>query len=315
MSFQTLENVLQVLTAGLMIGSVYGLMCLGLGLIFSVMRIINFAQGEFLMLGMYGMLYALAGFGAGALGGWSPFLAAFAVSPLLFLFGALSYRFTLSDINDRRGLSEESKHSAQLVITLGLALIVQNAGLIFFGNQPQVAKTPLSASAWTIGPMFGADVMVFLNKARLAASLLALALAFAVFFFVSRTRFGKSVRAAADDADAASYSGIDIRTVYLVTFGLGAAVTGLAGSLMGTFYPFHPFVGLEFVIIMYSGVVLGGMGSILGAFWGGLTIGLVQQLSTLVMPQQLQNAAIFVVFLLILLVRPEGLFGRSAERT
>ena len=98
-------------------------------------------------------------------------------------------------------------------------------------------------------------------------------------------------------------------------FALGVAITAIAGGFLATNYPFHPFVGLEYVIVMYAGVVLGGMGSIIGAFWGGLTIGLVQQLSTLVLPTQLQNTAIFVVFLLIIFFRPQGFFGRSAERT
>jgi branched-chain amino acid transport system permease protein len=108
--------------------------------------------------------------------------------------------------------------------------------------------------------------------------------------------------------------GIDVERAHRIAFALGCAVTALAGGLVATYYPFQPYVGLEFVIIMYTGVVLGGMGSIAGAFWGGLTIGLVQQLSTLFLPIQLQNAAIFAVFLLIVLVRPEGFFGRSVER-
>ncbi len=133
--------------------------------------------------------------------------------------------------------------------------------------------------------------------------------------FISRTRLGKSLRAAADNPEAAVYMGIDVDRAHRIAFALGTGVTAIAGGLVATYYPFQPYVGLEFVIIMYAGVVLGGMGSIMGAFWGGMTIGLVQQLSTLVMPIQLQNMAIFVVFLLIVLLRPQGLFGRSAERT
>jgi branched-chain amino acid transport system permease protein len=109
--------------------------------------------------------------------------------------------------------------------------------------------------------------------------------------------------------------GIDVDGAHRIAFGIGAAITAVAGGLVATYYPFQPYVGLEFVIIMYAGVVLGGMGSILGAFWGGMTIGLVQQLSSLVLSFQLQNVAIFVVFLLIVLFRPQGLFGRSVERT
>jgi branched-chain amino acid transport system permease protein len=126
---------------------------------------------------------------------------------------------------------------------------------------------------------------------------------------------GKALRAAADNPVAATYMGIDIDRSHRLAFGLGTAVTAVAGGLLATNYPFHPYIGIDYVIVMYAGVVLGGMGSITGAFWGGMTIGLVQQLSTLVLPTQLQNAAIFVVFLLIIFLRPQGFFGRMVERT
>jgi branched-chain amino acid transport system permease protein len=138
--------------------------------------------------------------------------------------------------------------------------------------------------------------------------------AIALFLFIKRTRIGKMLRAAADNPEAAIYMGIDVAQAHGIAFGLGCAITALTGGLVATYYPFQPYVGLDFVIIMYAGVVLGGMGSIGGAFWGGLTIGLVQQLSTLVLPVQLQNTAIFGVFLLIMMLRPEGLFGRNVER-
>jgi branched-chain amino acid transport system permease protein len=109
--------------------------------------------------------------------------------------------------------------------------------------------------------------------------------------------------------------GIDVDRAHRIAFALGTAITAVAGGLVASSYPFQPYVGLDFVIIMYAGVVLGGMGSIIGAFWGGMTIGLVQQMSTLILPTQLQNAAIFVVFLLIIFFRPQGFFGRMVERT
>jgi branched-chain amino acid transport system permease protein len=132
--------------------------------------------------------------------------------------------------------------------------------------------------------------------------------------FINRSRHGKMLRAAADNAQAATYMGIRVTGAHRLAFALGAGISAIAGGLVATYYPFQPYVGLEFIIVMYAGVVLGGMGSVMGAFWGGMTIGLVQQLSTLVLPQQLQNATIFVVFLLIILLRPQGLFGRNVER-
>ena len=198
-------------------------------------------------------------------------------------------------------------------MTLGVALILQNGGLILFGSTPQSVRTPLSASAWEI-PLLH-DSAVFVNKARSIAALISIAAAAGLYWFIGHSRLGKALRAAADNPEAATYMGIDVDRAHRIAFGIGTGVTAVAGGLVATYSSFQPYVGLEFVIIMYAGVVLGGMGSMLGAFWGGMTIGLVQQLSSLVLSPQLQNSAIFVVFLLIVLMRPQGLFGRRAERT
>ena len=310
------ENVLNALAAGITIGCIYGLMCIGLGLIFGIMKVVNFAQGELLMLGMYVGLYLFGGWGLFAFMGpyVGPFVAALAAGPVLFVGGALIHKFLIARVSGLRttGTLDEG-HFGQLIVTLGLSLILQNGGLIVFGSTPQTVRTPLSSRAWEVGPTI-ANASVFLNKARIIASLLAVIVAVALYLLLEFTRLGKSLRAAADNPTAATYMGVDVDRAYRVAFGIGSGITAIAGGLMATYLSFTPFVGLDFVIIMYSGVVLGGMGSILGAFWGGLTVGFVQQFSALVLPTQLQNAAIFVVFLLIVTLRPQGLFGRSAER-
>ena len=312
-----LENILQALTAGLLVGSVYALMCVGLGLIFGVMRVINFAQGEFLMLGMYVTLYSFTWFGLGALLGpyFGPIAGALIAGVVLYFVGVLLHRYLLARVTGIQVVGSESEgHYPQLILTLGLSLILANGGLILFGSTPENIRTPLSSTAWEIGPLAGDHVSIFFNKARSVAFVVSIVVALALYVFITRSRIGKTLRAAADNPEAATYMGIDVERAHRVAFGLGCAITAVAGGLVATYYPFQPYVGLEFVIIMYAGVVLGGMGSIGGAFWGGLTIGLIQQLSTLVLPLQLQNAAIFVVFLLIVLLRPEGLFGRNVER-
>ncbi|WP_407180623.1 branched-chain amino acid ABC transporter permease [Bradyrhizobium sp. STM 3562] len=311
-----MEGFLQALAAGLLIGAVYGLMCVGLGLIFGVMRVINFAHGDFMMLGMYTAFYLFTTFGIQAAFGNAvgPFVAILLAGPLLALFGYLVHLALISRVSGTRtALLEGEGHYAQLILTLGIALILQNGGLIIFGSVLASIRTPLSSSAWELGPFF--DISVFINKARgidAIASLLILAL---LTLLMTRSRIGKSLRAAADNPTAATYKGIDVDRAHRIAFALGSGITAIAGGLLATNYPFHPFVGLEYVIVMYAGVVLGGMGSIIGAFWGGMTIGLVQQMSTLVLPTQLQNAAIFVVFLLIIFFRPQGFFGRMVERT
>ncbi len=264
-----LEIFLQALAAGILVGAIYGLMCVGLGIIFGVMRVINFAQGEFLMLGMYFTFYLVTSFGVLA---WlgpvvGPYAGALLAGPALFVVGYALHRFLISRVTGVNVAGTEGEgHYVQLILTLGVALVLQNGGLILFGSTPELVRTPLSSRAWEIPLLYDEAASLFLNKARMVSGAVSIVVAAALYWLVA------------------------------------------------TYNPFQPYIGLDFVIIMYAGVVLGGMGSILGAFWGGMTIGLVQQLSTLVLPVQLQNAAIFAVFLLIVQVRPQGMFGRAAER-
>lgn len=316
MEFSALfENLINALAAGLMIGCIYGLMCCGLGLIFGVMRVVNFAQGELLMLGMFVTYYIVTGTHLLAgLGLAAPMLAALLAGPVLFGGGALLHRLLLSRVSGLRATgSLDEGHFGQLIVTLGVSLILQNGGLIVFGSTPRSVRTPLSSSAWTFDTGIG-DSTLFLNKARVITCAVAILVSVGLYLLLEHTVLGRALRAAADNPTAATYNGVDVGRAHRIAFGLGSAVTAIAGGLLATSLSFTPFIGLDFVIIMYSGVVLGGMGSILGAFWGGLTIGFVQQFSALILPPQLQNAAIFVVFLLIVILRPEGLFGRSAER-
>jgi branched-chain amino acid transport system permease protein len=311
-----LENFAQALVAGLLVGAIYGLMCVGLGLIFGVMRVVNFAQGDFMMLGMYFTLYVVSGLGALAFLGpaAAPVAAALLAGPVLFAAGWAVHRLLLARVTGTRAAAGTDIGQAQLILTLGIALILENGGLIAFGSTPQTVHTPLSWSAWQIPLFYNPAAILFVNKARGIACLVSVVIGAALYWFIARTPLGKALRAAADNPEAATYMGIDVDRAYGLAFGIGSGITAIAGGLVAMYYPFQPYVGFDFVIIMYAGVVLGGMGSILGAFWGGMTIGLVQQLATLVLPLQLQNAAIFVVFLLIVQLWPQGLFGRSGER-
>ncbi len=311
------ENFLQALAAGLMVGCLYGLMCTGLGMIFGIMRVINFAQGDLMMLGMYSTWYLFAGVGALAfLGAYAgPIVGALLTGPLLFVVGYYMHKFLIVHVTGLRTADSEGEgHYAQLILTLGIALILQNGGLIIFGSEPTSIRTPMSSSAWVIGPLAGDFVEVFINKARAVGAIVSVGVAVALFVFVTRTTLGKALQASADNAEAAVYMGINVDRAHHIAFGIGTGVTAIAGGLVAFYYPFQPYVGLEFVIVMYAGVVLGGFGSIIGAFWGGMIIGLVQQMSTLILPIQLQNTAIFVVFLLVIFLRPQGLFGRNVER-
>jgi branched-chain amino acid transport system permease protein len=304
-------DILQAFAAGLMVGGTYGLMCVGLGIIFGVMRVVNFAHGDFMMLGMYATYYLVTSFGVLAfLGPYAaPIVGAVLAGPIVFAIGWLLHRFLIAHVTGARVVSAEAEgHYSQIILTLGIALVLANGGLILFGSLPVSVQTPLSRESWEIGE-------VLLNKARTVSFFIAVAFAILLYLFLTRTSLGKALRAAADNPIAAAYVGIDVDRAHRFAFGLGVGITAVAGGLIASSQSFQPYIGFDFVIVMYAGVVLGGMGSILGAFWGGLTIGLVQQMSTLVLPYQLQNTAIFVVFLLIIFLRPQGMFGRVWERT
>jgi branched-chain amino acid transport system permease protein len=305
-----LENILQAFAAGLMVGGTYGLMCVGLGIIFGVMRVVNFAHGDFMMLGMYAAYYLVTGFGIllflGPYAG--PIIGAALAGPIVFVFGWYLHQFLISRVTGVRVISQEAEgHYTQIILTLGIGLVMENGGLILFGSTPVAVRTPLARQSIEIGP-------IFLNQARTVGFIVAVLFAVGLWFFLGRTSLGKALRAAADNPVAAAYVGIDVDRSHRFAFALGVGITAIAGGLIAMSQSFQPYIGFDFVIVMYAGVVLGGMGSILGAFWGGLTIGLVQQMSTLVLPYQLQNTAVFVVFLLIIFFRPSGMFGRVWER-
>jgi branched-chain amino acid transport system permease protein len=288
---QHVENFLQLLSAGLLTGTIYGLMCVGLSVIFGVMRVINFAQGEFM------------------------FVAALVAGPVVFVAGVLLHKVLVSRVTGLSGTALQGDgHYAQLILTLGVSLVLSNGGLVLFGSTPVSIATPLSSSPWILGPLWGEEVLLFINQAQTLAAAVAIAVVAGFAAFMARSRIGRSLRAAADNPRAAIYMGIDVDRAYRLAFGFGVGLTAIGGGLLASTYPFQPYVGIEYVIVMYAGVVLGGLGSLRGAFFGGLTIGLVQQLSALFLPNQLQNTAIFVVFLLIVLLRPEGLFGHAARK-
>ena len=313
-----IENLLQRLVTGVLVGSMYGLLCTGLGMIFGVIRVINFAQGEFMMLGMYAtllvgaMLSVTLGLGPAA----GAYLAIVIAAALLAGVGWVLQRYVISRISGSRVVGSDNEgHFAQLILTLGLSLVISNLALIWFGSSARTVQSPLASSSWTFGPYTAGAITIFVNQARAIGCLGAIAASIGLYLIVQRTRSGTSMRAAADNPTAATLVGIDVDKAYARAFAIGSAATALAGGLIAMYYPFHPYIGFEFVIIMYAGVVLGGMGSMLGAFWGGFTMGLVQQLSTYFLPFPLQNATIFLLFLAVVLLRPQGLFGRSAERT
>ena len=312
-----LEAVMQTALAGLMAGIIYGLMAAGVGLIFGVMRVVNFAQGEFLMLGMYGAVFAAALIAPLGLFGVTlgAYLGVLLTGPVIFVLGAIIHRLVLSRSTGLRAAGSESEgHYSQMILTLGISLIIQNLALAWFGAVPRQNRTPISDQAWTVRPFPWVDADVFINQGQAISCLVAAALVVVIYQVFSRTSIGKALRAAADNPVAATYVGIKVDRAHRLAFAFGVAITAIAGGLVSIYYPFQPYVGVQFLIIMYAAVVLGGLGSILGAFWGGLIIGFVQQISALFLPLELQSAAIFIVLVATLFFKPDGIFGKNVDR-
>lgn len=283
------ETLVQVALTGLMQGGVYALISIGLTIIFGVLGIINFAQADFMMLGMYATFSIFVGFAV------SPIIMFFLLIPVFLVFGAVIYRILIERIIDEQ-------EDAQLILTFGILLILQNVILTVFGSSPQTINVPYSSSSFALGPFS-------LNQAKLIAFLFALVTSAAVYVFLRQTEFGRAIRATANNSIAAGYAGINVRWVYMISFGLGIALTASAGALLVMYFPASPTVGFDFIVLMFVVVVAGGLGSVKGALIAGLFIGVIESLSSLWLPLELQPAVVFVLFLLVVLLRPQGLFG------
>jgi branched-chain amino acid transport system permease protein len=294
-----MTTIVQTLVAGLLIGGVIALLSSGLTLIFGVMRVVNFAQGEFVMLGMYAMIFL-----AGITGVTYPPVFA----PVLFvgfvLFGAALYGLTLLHVTGAR-FGGTRGHDAQLIMTLGLSLVLQNLALMFFGSRPHLLGSAFTG-AWSVGD-------ILFNKPRTVGFAIAAVAIGSLIWFLKASRTGRLLRATADDTLAAVYMGIDVRRAHMLAFALGTGLAGVGGGILATFYPTQPYVGEDFIVLMFVAVVLGGLGSVTGAVLGGLAIGMAQAIAPLLLPLDLQNVVVFGLFLLVLFLRPHGIFGRAAR--
>jgi branched-chain amino acid transport system permease protein len=282
-------SLLQAIIDGLMIGGVYAIISIGLTLVFGVMGIINFAQAEFLMIGMFVAYFAATWLGIDPLIGSA---LAFAV---VFAFG-----YTVQHVLVRRVL--QAPPVAQIFLTVGLLIVLQNTALMALGSDFRSVSTPYQMSALRLGPLF-------VSVPYLLAFLMAVMCGVALWWFMRSTWFGWAMRATAQDPMAARLMGIDTHRMYRIAFGLGVGLTAFGGAIILPYLTVSPTVGAQFVILMFTAVVLGGLGSVAGAIVGGLSVGVIQSVSTLVFPIQLQNLVLFLVFIAVLAFRPEGMLG------
>ena len=282
---------------GILVGAMLGGIALGLSLIFGVMRIVNFAHGSFLMLAMY------TAFWLQKLGGIDPYFSVLIAAPLMFLLGYLVQRFVIGPLIRRERALVVEPISA-LLLTAGVYILFDNLALMAFG--PNVRSTPSAIQITSV--MVG---QFPLNTFRIVAALAALAMAAGVSLWLARTDLGRAIRATAQNRDAAAMSGINVPFIYNITFGLGCAMVGVMGCLIAPFIPITPQVGLSFGIKSFIVVVLGGIGSISGSLVGGIVIGLFESVASQFVTTATASIFSLVLFIVILLVRPEGLMGRK----
>jgi branched-chain amino acid transport system permease protein len=285
----------QLVFSGLLIGSIYALMSMGLTLIFGVLRVVNFAHGEFLMFAMYGA-WAFVTYT-----GFNAYVACLAVVPAMLLYGALIHWIII-----RPGLNKP--HLVVVFATMGLSILMQNLALLVF-SADLFDVPPLNAGrSITIGPFYAKlELLIGFGVTLLATAV--------IHVILKSTYLGKAIRATVQDGEAAQLMGIPVPRIFLITFSAGSALVGLSACVMIPLFSVFPSVGLNFVLIAFVVVVLGGMGSLEGALLGGICIGVVQSLSGYYVAPAYGQMFFFILFLLVMVFRPAGLMGRRGEAT
>ncbi len=286
------QIVMEAVLNGLLTGAVYALVALGLTLVYGVLHIINFAHGAMLTLAMFAVLMVHLGLGL------DPYLAIVPLAALFFLVGYGLQRFVISP-------ASRNDDGAILLVTLGLSIVIENALLAIFRSDTRSLTLDYSFSIVDLG-------FALLSLPRVIGFGVAILVAGALWAILSLTDTGKAIRAVAKEKLGAALVGIDVNHVYAVTFGLGAATIAIAACLLMPSFYVNPRAGNAFVLVAFTVVVLGGMGSIPGALVGGLIIGVVESLCGLYLGDSLGQIGIFLIFILVLLLRPTGLFGARA---
>ena len=288
----TVELVLNVAVGGVLTGLVYGLMALGLSVIYGVVRVVNFAHGEMMTLAMYAAVVVFTA------AGLDPLWMMPAIALLLFALGWALQRGLINR------LIERPEH-AQFMLLLAVATILLNGQLMVFGPTARNVMVDYAFESAAIGPLL-------IDKVRLYAAGAALAVAAALFLFFRFSRFGKAIRACADNHRGALVVGLDVERLYALTFGIGAACVGAAGAVMVLLVDATPALGPAYTLLAFIIVIIGGLGSMPGALLGGVLIGLSEALAGLVFTPSAKSMFSFALLVVVLLVRPQGLLGRRA---
>jgi branched-chain amino acid transport system permease protein len=283
----------QALISGILIGGVYALIGIGLTIIFGVMRVINFAHGDLLMIGMY-LTYFLF-----TLLHIDPFVSIVVTIPLMFLFGAF-----LQKVFINRALNALPQN--QILLTIGMGLVMSNTIMLAFTSDYKILSTTYSSSSVTI-------LGISISQPLVVSFAITVAITAALYWFLYRTDVGQAIRATAQDREAAQLMGINVMRMSIIAFGIGTALAATAGALISPTYYIFPQVGSVFTLKAFVITVLGGMGSIVGATLGGVLIGMAESIGGVYFGSGWKDVIVFVLFLLVLLFRPAGLLGTSKD--
>ena len=281
----------QSLISGILVGGVYALIGIGLTIIFGVMRIINFAHGDILMVGMY-LTYELF-----TLLGIDPFVSILFTIPLMFLFGGFLQKFFINRVLN-------ALPQNQILLTIGLGLIMSNTMMLIYTSDYKILTTPYSSSSLKILGLSISEPLAisFVITAVITAML---------YWFLMKTDTGQAIRATAQNREAAQLMGINVKRMSIIAFGLGASLAGTAGALISPTYYIFPQIGSTFTLKAFVITVLGGMGSVVGATLGGIIIGVAESMGAVYISSGWKDVVVFVLFLLVLLFKPSGLMGKT----
>jgi branched-chain amino acid transport system permease protein len=281
----------QVIISGLLAGAIYAMVALGLGLIFGVMRVLNVAHGPMLMLGAYITFWLFSTVGL------NPYLSLLFSMPILFLLGLLLQHFLVRRVVDAPELSS-------LLLTFGIAIALVNMAQLAFTSDLRAVE--FLTGSFVLGPFA-------FSKSRVVACLFAVLITAAAFLFLQRTRLGKAIRAVSQNREVAQVCGINVQQIHLLAFGMASALAAAGGSLVAVMVAIQPEMGQIYTLKSFLVIVLGGAGNYPGALLGGLLLGLIEQLSSLFLTTQVNEAVAYVLLVVVLLVRPTGLLGGRAS--
>ena len=281
----------QVIISGLLAGSLYAMVALGLGLIFGVMRVLNIAHGPLLMLGAYVTFWLFSTVGL------NPYLSLLVSMPLLYLLGMLLQRFLVRRVVDAPELSS-------LLLTFGVSIALVNVAQLAFTSDLRAVE--YLTGSFVLGPFA-------FSKSRVIACAIAIAITVSAFLFLQKTRLGKAIRAVSQSREVAQVCGINVGRIHMIAFGLASALAAAGGSLVAVMVAIQPEMGQVYTFKSFLVIVLGGAGNYPGALLGGLLLGLIEQVSSLFLTTQVNEAVAYILLVLVLLVRPTGLLGGRAS--